>query len=395
MLDDAELVTLLRDRESDRVERKASASDRNALRRTISAFANDLPGHGKPGVVFIGVDDDGRCVGITISDHLLRQLGELRSDGKIHPFPTMAVQERVLDGCRLAVIFVQPSDNPPVRFEGRSFVRVGPTTRLATPEEERRLVEKRRWVNLPFDQRGVPGATLDDLDLRRFEIEYLPAMVPPDVLAANERSRDDQLRALRLVTREGHPTALAILALGKDPRAHLPGAYVQFVRLRGRELSGPIQDQHEIGGTLLDQFRRLDEVLKLNIGTETDIEAGPSVTRPDYPIVALQELARNALIHRNYEASTTPVRLIWYVDRIEITSPGGPFGEVTTDNFGQPNVVSYRNPGIAELASRLNYAQRFGTGIARARAELARNGNPPPEFVAQPTLVTVTIRRRS
>lgn len=394
MLENGQLERLLRDRENERVERKASASDKNDLRRTICALANDLGGTGQRGVIFIGVRDDGSCAELQITDKLLRDLAELRSDGKIHPFPTMSVDEAILAGCRLVVVLVEPSDNPPVKFEGRPYVRVGPTVRVATAEDERRLVERRRWANLPFDQQPVRGATLEDLDLVRFRLELLPALVPPDVLAANERSEQEQLRALRMLHPDGTPSVLAILSVGKDPHRFFPGAYVQFLRLLGTELGDPIVASHEIGGTLVDQFRQLDELLRLNLSVETVVGPGPAVERPDYPLVALQEIARNALIHRNYEQSTTPVRLTWYADRVEIVSPGGPFGEVTPDRFGEPNVTSYRNPGLAELAARLGYAQRFGTGIARARAELSKNGNPPLELRAELNFVTAIIRRR-
>lgn len=392
--DSATLEELLRDRESERVERKASAADRNDLRRTICALANDVGGTGRAGVIFVGVHDDGRCAGLVVTDRLLRDLADLRSDGKIHPFPTMSVEKLTLAGCDLVMILVQPSDNPPVKFEARAYVRVGPTTRVATAEDERRLVERRRWANLPFDQQPVRGATLEDLDLVRFRLELLPALVPPDVLEANERSEEEQLRALRMLHPDGTPSVLAILALGKEPRRFFPGAYVQFVRFAGASLSDAIVASHEIGGTVPDQFRQLDELLRLNLSVETAVGPGPAAERPDYPLVALQELARNALIHRNYEQSRTPVRVNWYVDRVEIASPGGPFGEVTIERFGEPNATSYRNPGLAELASRLGYAQRFGTGIARARAELARNGNPPLELRAEPTFVLATVRRR-
>jgi ATP-dependent DNA helicase RecG len=288
-----------------------------------------------------------------------------------------------------------PSDNPPVKFEGRTWVRVGPSVRVATAEEERRLVERRRWANLPFDQQPVRGSTLDDLDLVRFRIELLPALVPPDVLEANERSVEDQLRALRMLHPDGTPSVLAVLAVGKEPRRFFPGAYVQFVRFAGTRLGDPIVASHEITGSLIDQFRQLDELLALNISVRTIPGPGAAVERPDYPLIALQEIARNALIHRNYEQSTTPVRVNWYGDRVEIVSPGGPFGEVTVERFGEPNVTSYRNPGLAELASRLGYAQRFGTGIARARAELAKNGNPRLELVAHPTQVLAILRCRS
>ena len=56
------------------VERKRSAADRSGIRRNLCAFANDLPGRGVPGVIFVGVEDDGRCAGLTVDDRLLREL---------------------------------------------------------------------------------------------------------------------------------------------------------------------------------------------------------------------------------------------------------------------------------------------------------------------------------
>ncbi len=94
MLSDGELLALLRDIESDRVERKASLSDRDRIRQAICAFANDLPGYRKPGVVFVGANDDGTCSNLRITDELLRTLSDMRSDGNILPLPIMAVQKK-------------------------------------------------------------------------------------------------------------------------------------------------------------------------------------------------------------------------------------------------------------------------------------------------------------
>ena len=149
MLSDNELLDLLTDIESDRVERKASLSDRDRVRQAICAFANDLPDHRKPGVVFLGVHDDGTCANLRITDELLRTLSDMRSDGNILPFPMMTVQKKILDGCEVAVVEVQPSYNPPVRYNGRVWIRVGPRRATATAEEERRLSEKRRAATCP------------------------------------------------------------------------------------------------------------------------------------------------------------------------------------------------------------------------------------------------------
>lgn len=50
---------------------------------------------------------------------------------------------------------------------------LGPTTRPATQEEERRLAERRRGRDLTFDLQPVPSASLDDLDLELFRDTYL------------------------------------------------------------------------------------------------------------------------------------------------------------------------------------------------------------------------------
>src|ERR1700680_1796694 len=187
-MDNVELEQLLLNLESDRVERKASTSHADRIREAICAFANDLPDHRMPGLLFIGAKDDGTCSALPITDQLLLTLADMRSDGNIVPFPSMTVQKRSLNGCEMALVIVQPADAPPVRYQGRVWIRVGPRRAIATPEEERRLTEKRRARDLPFDLQPIPSATLSDLDLGLFQGGYLPASVAPEVVEENQRS---------------------------------------------------------------------------------------------------------------------------------------------------------------------------------------------------------------
>ncbi len=268
-MDDSELVYLLHDMESDRVERKASSNDPDRLCEAICAFANDLPNHRQPGVLFIGVHDNGRCANLTVNDDLLLKLADLRSNGNILPFPSMTVQKKTLDGCDLAVVVVEPSDDPPVRFRGRTWIRVGPRRAIATPEEERRLTEKRRSRNVPFDIQPVMSASLDDLDLEYFKQSYLPVALAKDILAENQRTITEQLSSLRFATLVPYvkPTTLGMLVAGKDPARFFPGAYVQFLRLEGAELTDPIIDRQEMGGQLSEVIRKLNEKLQAHIST--------------------------------------------------------------------------------------------------------------------------------
>jgi ATP-dependent DNA helicase RecG len=257
------------------------------------------------------------------------------------------------------------------------------------------LSEKRRAGDLPFDQRPVRGTTLDDLDLDLFERSYLPSAVAPDVLAENMRTTPQQLASLHFLARDGTPNVAAVLVLGKDVRSWLPGAYVQFLRLDGVEVTDAIRHQREVDGPLPELLRSVDELLEANVAVATDVAGGVrEVKHPDYPIVALQQLARNAVLHRNYETSNAPVRIYWFNDRVEIHSPGGPFGQVNEQSFGQPGATDYRNPLIAEAMKSLGYVQRFGLGFPLARKELDRNGNPPLDIACNPQAVMVAIRRR-
>ena len=97
-LSDQELERLLADLESDRAERKRSGADRSAIRRTICAFANDLAGRAEPGVVFVGVNDDGTCADLEITDELMTTLAQMRGDGNILPQPGMVVEKRTVRG---------------------------------------------------------------------------------------------------------------------------------------------------------------------------------------------------------------------------------------------------------------------------------------------------------
>ena len=136
MLTEQELHVLWREGESSRVEFKERLVS-EPIREAICAFANDLPGSGQTGVVMIGVRDNGDVAGLEVTDKLLRTLTDMKTDGNILPLPSMTVGKRVLQGREIAVIAVEPSDSPPVKYKGQTFVRIGPRRGIATPQDER------------------------------------------------------------------------------------------------------------------------------------------------------------------------------------------------------------------------------------------------------------------
>ena len=223
--------------------------------------------------------------------------------------------------------------------------------------------------------------------------EILPQLVAEDVLRENQRPVPQQLASFRLVApRELIPTTTGLLLAGRDPLAHLPGAYIQFIRFDGTQLSDPIRSEHRVSGTIPDTMLEVEEVLRANIDTVIEFEGRPAEQRtPSVPFEALQQLVRNALLHRTYESSNTPVRITWFDDRVEIHSPGGPYGQVTVETIGQPGLTDYRNPTLAGVLHQLGFVQQFGVGIQISRDRLLQNGNPPLEFAASVAAVAAIV----
>lgn len=391
---DAEIIArLARDLESQQVERKQSLSDKSKIEQAICAFANDLPGTGQSGVLLVGVTDAGKPANLPITDELLKNLASIRSDGNILPFPRLDVYKVDLDGIPIAVVEVHPSPSPPVRLRGAVWIRVGPRRAIATVDEERVLIERRRNGDGPYDQRPVHGATLDALDLDLFRSEYLPHAVDAETLRKNHRSLPEQLASLHLADPDAVPNVAGLLLLGIEPTAYIPGAYVQFLRIDGTELADPVVDRKELTGPLSWVIRQMDDITRAHTRIATTIEGSEREhNRPDYPIGALQQLLRNAVMHRNYETSYAPVQWYWFRDRIEIHNPGGLFGRATPETFGQPGGNDYRNPTVAGALHSLGFVQRFGFGIPLARRACRDNGNPEPEFAFQPGNFAAIVR---
>jgi len=379
-LEDEQILVarLLSDAEAANVERTESLSNNDKFCEAVCAFANDMPGSGRSGYLLIGADSAGKPTGATITEKLLTTLSTLFMSGQILPPPVFSVSKVTVGESAIAVVRVEPSDAPPVRYKGQVCIRRGPSRGIATAEEERRLTERRIDRAKTWDTRGCDGAKLDDLALDLFTLNYLPQAVSPQVLQENGRSTPEQLAGLRFYdTRSSLPTNGAVLLFGKDPLGHVPCAYVQYVRYAGTDMASDVEDERRFSGDLRQVLEGLDQLARA-VSRPRPIRNADltDATVFDYPPVSLHELLMNAVIHRNYEHSGSPVSINHFQDRIEIQSPGGLFGDLTRDRF--PNATSYRNPVLAEAARVLGFANMFGRGIAIARKLLSENRNPEP-----------------
>jgi ATP-dependent DNA helicase RecG len=392
MLTSEQIQEVLTSTEADRIERTRSTKDTDKFREAICSFSNDMPGHGKPGYLLIGVEDDGSLSpGFVATDEIQKQFASYRDDGQILPQPMLSVYKQSHPaGGEFLVVEVQPSDLPPVRYRGRIHIRVGPRKATASESEERRLLERRSSHFRTYDVTPCLGSTLDDLDLDVFVSSYRRKAIDPDVIKENGRELVLQLAALHFYNlKRDCPTNAGYIVFGKDVLGRFPGSYVQYVKFAGDTLGSDVVESRVFNGNLLELMWT---VSRFSASSFTEKPVFDSGLREriiwDYPPEAMRELLVNAVLHRDYQ-SNSPVRFYFYPDRIEIMNTGGLYGEVSKENF--PHVTDYRNPVLAEVLMVMKYANRYGRGISKAQALLAENGNRPAEFEIGSNYIKVTV----
>ena len=196
---DSQLLSYVTEDESHWIERKESFIDKEKICKTVCAFANDLANSNKPGIVWIGVRNDGVISGVEVTDKLLLKIDQIRTDGRIQPLPSTSTRTLRIDDKDVIAIVVAPSSLPPVSFDGRIWIRQAASTQQGNHEDERQLNEKRKFkAGRSFDSEGIPHASVDDMDLRYFEQTYLPSAISRDVLEANGRTIEEKLTTTRM-----------------------------------------------------------------------------------------------------------------------------------------------------------------------------------------------------
>ena len=396
MITESKVKELIADKESDLIERTVSIRD-DKLGPTICAYSNDYPNHKLSGYILLGERDDGTLADMTWTDEDLQKIGNIKSNGKILPQPSLVISPvyKFPEG-EVVIIEVKTSTYPPVRFDGRCWIRLGPRRDRASIEEERILTERRASYAKTFDLVPALGSQLDDIGLDLFKINYLTSAIDKETLSENGRTIEEQLASLRFYDqREKCPTNAGILLFGLNPEFYLPGAYIQYIKFSGNEMTTTVEYEKKFSGALITVLRLLDEFIKSNVVKERPVkkETFQETIIQNYPYWALRELMMNAVMHRNYE-SNAPIYIYEFSNRIEIINPGGLFGEATPQNF--PNASDYRNVVIAEALKVLGYVNRFNYGVKRAIAELLQNGNAEPDFdftMATKFKVSVTINK--
>lgn len=233
------------------------------------------------------------------------------------------------------------------------------------------------------------------------------------VFADNELQEDSVIRKFRITATDGknyntqHYNLSAIVAVGYKVNSERAVQFRKWATgiIKEYTIKAYVMDDERLksDGSILGKKyfeEQLERIREIRLSERkfyqkiTDIYA----TAIDYDVTATATKRFFATVqnklHWAIHGQTAAEVVYWFNDRIEITSPGGPYGNVTSQNFGKPGITDYRNPNIADVLKTFGFIQAFGRGIAIAIREMERNGNPPPEFETGASAVLCILRRK-
>ena len=220
--------------------------------------------------------------------------------------------------------------------------------------------------NIRVDEMIVPGT--DEADINKDKVtDYLKLLIKNS--DESESIPNDTVLYQNLnIIKKSNLTLGGLLFFAKDPQRFTPAFHVKAVAFYGNCLGGlHYRDSRDIVGVIPEIFRESMLFFKQNLRHEQKGQNFNSVGILEISEIALEELIRNALIHRDY-SNKEPIQLRVFDNRVEIISPGYLPNGLTVEKIKLGNMV-IRNNILASYAVRLIKFRGFGTGIIRALKE--------------------------
>jgi len=353
------------------------------LAKAVAAMANT-----EGGTIFLGVEDDGTASGVGDpgrADELMVQITQICTD-RIAPPITCDITKAEFRGKLLLIVQVPGfAAQRPYLVNGKLYRRYGSRSDAATREDLLRLLQS---ADYHFDDQPVRGATRDDLDEEAIHgfLSQAYGLRPAD--ANVER----YLTALNCLDQDGKPTVAGVLCFAANPTVWLPDARITAVCFPGTEMSGEFLDRKEIGGRLPGQLAEAAAFLDTHVGAPSHVE-GWQRREQGIPKAVLREALRNAVIHRDYRA-TSQIRILLFEDRVELINPGTLLNRLTLDSIRIGGISQRRNPAVCALLNRLSNVESIGIGIPEMIRLMRETALPEPEFDLQGGHFRVVLRGR-
>ncbi len=343
-----ELFGLIKTGEGYRLDFKESIP--SDLGKHICGFTN-----ASGGKIILGVRDDGSPSGYTLTNADEAKINSMARNID----PSVRVQVERVD--EFTVIHIPEGENKPHSSSGQFYLRIGSTTQQLKRDEIRDFFHKERLVR--FDEK--PNIQFDfehDFYKLKFNDYLEKAKLTP---LQNER---DMLINLNLLD-EGNMRNAGVLFFTQRITKFFMSATVVCVLYQGTD-KHQILDMKEFNADLLSNYENGLTYIYSKLNTNLIIKR-ERTNKLELPEAALREALINAIVHRDY-FSTGHVQVDIYLDRVDISNPGGLVSGLNRKDFGKRSMP--RNPLIMDLLLRIDKVEKIGSGIGRIRKAMKGYG---------------------
>ncbi|WP_417861365.1 RNA-binding domain-containing protein [Winogradskyella sediminis] len=358
------LKDIIKQPEGRRLEFKEAIPTKAELEKTIVAFSNDAGG-----VLYIGVRDEPReVVGIPEGDliKLEEQVSNIIHDN-CYPIIIPNISSVVFDDKFLLKVEIYRGNNLPyyLKASGKTqgtYMRVGSSNRLASPEIIAELERQKR--NISFDSELIYEKAFSDIDITNLLAFYKEK--------TGEVLDENSLKKLNLIVphQDNLKATHALVLFSNDPlrESMFQNANVDCARFKGTTRHEFIDKKTIETNIALQAEAAYNFVLK-HINKGAAVKGIYTKDRWEYPVIAIREVIRNAIVHRDYSLTGKNIKVAIYDDMIEITSPGrlSPTIDFNELEAGQSDV---RNKVIAPVFRKLGVIDQWGNGLKLISEEL-------------------------
>ena len=333
------------------------------------------------GIIYIGLNDDGKVVGVQNAKKLLEDIpNKIQSQLGI----VTDVNKHTKGGKDYLEIRVEPSTFP-ISYHGEYHYRSGATKQQLTGIALSEFIMKKtgvRWEDVTVD-----NITVDDLDDESFKIFRREALRKKRMTESELNvSNEELLRKLHLLT-DGKLKRSAVLLFYHDPGVVQNGSYIKVGKFDER---GRVVYHNDLEESLIVNAHKVIDLiyqmyLKAKIGYEHDIRV------EEYPFAreAIREAVYNAIAHNCYMYGV-PIQIKITDDTITISNscilPEG----WTVDTLMEPHESEPYNPDIACVFYRAGFIETWGQGIQKICDECRDLGADIPSY----ELIGTTLRIR-
>jgi Predicted transcriptional regulator containing an HTH domain and an uncharacterized domain shared with the mammalian protein Schlafen len=326
----------------------------------------------------VGIDDDGKTVGVDNAVKLLEILPNLINQ-KTGVLPTIELLKQ--DG-KVIISITVPASIVPVSYHGRYYVRSGSVTTELQGNQLTEFLLKRSGIT--WEEITVDDFTTDDLDLSTIErFKSLAKDRLPYI--QQETNSEVVLQKLNLI-KDGKYKRAAVLLFAKNPQHYFLQARIRI----GRFLNEwEVFTSDIVEGNLFEQVDKTLEILRTKyLLSPISYDGIYRREKLQYPYDALREAVLNAVIHRDY-MTTSNIQIRVYADKLLVLNDGRLPEEIRIESLKETHNSVPRNFLIADTFYKSEQIENWGRGTLRIIKECETAGLPEPVFSVTDNLFKV------